>query len=238
MTTPVLGLEEWESAQAQPEVTVNEAVRWLECFASLVVASQAVNDPPSGSDGDRYIVGAIPTGAWAGHALQIALFMGDAWDFRVAPEGAIAWVLDEDAAFRYLSGVWTEEVDDVGGSSTSQAYQLSGSILIAVPSAPRFQVPVAGALVRWALHAEGGPGDAVVDVRLGFAVNSPPTGPGDSICDGSPPTISADVGSTQDCSAWAVTAVDAFEVIEFVLLSVDTNITALHLQLTIEPPPP
>lgn len=238
MTTPILGLEEWESAQAQPEVTVNEAVRWLECFASLVVASQAVNDPPSGSDGDRYIVGPSPTGVWAGHALQIALFMGSAWDFRNAPEGAIAWVQDEDSAFRYLSGVWTEEVDEVGGGSTSQAYQLSGSILIAVPSAPRFQVVVGGSLARWALHAEGGPGDAVVDVRRSFAVNAPPAGPGDSICNGVPPTIVANVGNTDNCGAWAISAVDVFDVIEFVLLSVDTNITALHLQLTIEPPPP
>lgn len=107
MTTPILDLDEWESAQAQPEVVMNEALRWLECFASLTVASQSVTDPPSGADGDRYIVAPSATGEWAGHDDEIALHIGGAWAFRVAPEGALAFVIDDAAAFRYLAGVWT-----------------------------------------------------------------------------------------------------------------------------------
>lgn len=106
MTTPILDLEEWEAAQAQPEVTVNEALRWLECFASLVVQSLSVSSPPTGVDGDRYIVGPAPTGVWTGHADEIALFMGSAWAFREAPEGTSAWVLDDANTVRYLAGAW------------------------------------------------------------------------------------------------------------------------------------
>lgn len=106
MTTPLLQLDEWESAQAQPEVTVNEALRWLEAFSPLVVASLSVNDPPTGVDGDRYIVGPTPTAEWTGHADEIALFLGNAWAFREAPEGSAAWVLDDAAEVRYLAGAW------------------------------------------------------------------------------------------------------------------------------------
>lgn len=108
MTTPILSLDEWEEAQAQPNITVNEALRWLECFAQLVVESQSVTDPPTATDGDRYIVGIGATGEWAGHDSEIALAMGDAWAFRAAPEGSLAYVLDESPGeYRLLSGVWT-----------------------------------------------------------------------------------------------------------------------------------
>jgi len=43
------------------------------------------NDPPAGpAIGDRYIVGAVPTGAWVGHENKIALWLG-AWTF-IAPK--------------------------------------------------------------------------------------------------------------------------------------------------------
>ncbi len=107
MTTPILDLDEWEEAQAQPQITVNEALRWLECFAQLIVESQAVTNPPTATDGDRYIVGAAATDEWSGHDGEIALAMDNAWAFREAPEGALAYVKDEDASFRYLGGIWT-----------------------------------------------------------------------------------------------------------------------------------
>lgn len=109
MTTPILALEEWEEAEAQPNVTVNTSTRWLECFAQLIVQSQSVSDPPTAVDGDRYIVGTGATGEWAGHDGDIALAMGNAWEFRTAPEGCLAYVLDESppAEYRFLSGVWT-----------------------------------------------------------------------------------------------------------------------------------
>lgn len=96
MTTPILLLDEWEQGQAQPHATVNEAIRWLECFAQLSVLGLDAAPPGSASDGDAYIVASGGTGAWAGHDLQVALFLGDAWAFKTAPEGSIAWIRDED----------------------------------------------------------------------------------------------------------------------------------------------
>ena len=104
MTTPILELDEWTQSQAQPHVTVNEAMRWLECFANLIVLDKDLSDPPespSPEDGDRYIVGAAPTGDWSGQEGKIALYMANAWAFRSAPIGTRAYVLDEDADYRF-----------------------------------------------------------------------------------------------------------------------------------------
>lgn len=105
MTTPILDLDEWTQSQSQPHVTVNEALRWLECFASLVVLDKDLTSPPgSPSDGDRYIVGDSATDEWAGHDGQIALYMVNAWAFRTAPLGTRAHVLDEGEDYRYTLG--------------------------------------------------------------------------------------------------------------------------------------
>jgi len=97
MTTPILDLEEWEQGEAQPHVTVNTALRWLECFAQLSAVAMDNGPPGSPADGDCYIVDDTPTGDFAGHALEVALFMGTAWAFKVAPPGSIAWIQDEAA---------------------------------------------------------------------------------------------------------------------------------------------
>jgi len=97
MTTPILQLDEWEQGEAQPWVTVNTALRWLECFAQLSALSLATAPAGSPNDGDCYIVDDSPTGDFAGHAQEVALYMGTAWAFKTAPPGAIAWIQDESA---------------------------------------------------------------------------------------------------------------------------------------------
>ena len=68
-TTPNLTLPYIMAAQAQKHVTHNEAIRALD---ALVQTRRARPRPgrPAGApaDGDRYIVAASPTGAWAGQA--------------------------------------------------------------------------------------------------------------------------------------------------------------------------
>ena len=244
MTTPILELDEWTEAQAQPHVTVNEAIRWLECFASLSVLSITTTDPPmTPAEGDRYIVPAAgATGDWAGHDDEVALWFGTAWGFKLAPTGAIAYVEDEGVPYRYNGG-WSEEIDETGGGggggAVAQRYMITASFDTANPQAPRFRVPLGGEMMVWALHAEGGPGDAVVDIRRSDAgLNNPPSGPGDSICGGSPPFLSGDVGRESDCTDFSNRFCGGGDVLEFVLVSFDTNITALHFQLAIDPDTP
>lgn len=103
------------------------------------VVNQTTNDPPvSPSDGDAYVIGPIPTGAWAGNAAAIARYEGSAWVIY-APEtgwrvydaslGVIvvwngsAWVL---AGSGYIAR--TEQYDDSGISPSdvgSSSYTFS-----------------------------------------------------------------------------------------------------------------
>jgi hypothetical protein len=229
MTTPILDLDEWESAQAQPEVTVNEAHRWLECFAGLVVASQSVTDPPTGVDGDRYIVGTGASGEWAGHDAEIALFMENAWQFRAAPEGVIAYVEDEAASFRFLSGSWEEQS---GGGGGLQLYSYMIEFAAGDTRQPTFKVPGDAELVAWTLHADVS-GNAVIDVwRSDAGVSNPPTSSADSIAGtGNEPTLSAqrDAEDT-DLSNWQVPNLNAGDVIRFVLVS-SATVARIYFQL-------
>lgn len=58
-----------EEGQAQKHVTVNDAFRRIDQIVQLAVIDRGRSVPPSApAEGDRYIVGSAPTGAWVGHA--------------------------------------------------------------------------------------------------------------------------------------------------------------------------
>ena len=61
------GLPYLAAAQAQKHVTHNEALRRLDAVVQLAVLDATLAAPPASPDeGDRYIVAASATGAWAG----------------------------------------------------------------------------------------------------------------------------------------------------------------------------
>jgi hypothetical protein len=85
-----------EAAQAQKHVTHNEAIRKLDAIVMLSVLDRDLATPPgSPADGDRYIVAASPTGAWAGQAGKIAAWQDGAWAFYTAKTGWRIWIEDE-----------------------------------------------------------------------------------------------------------------------------------------------
>lgn len=79
-TSPDLGLPFIASLQATPEVTHNEALILLQALLIGVITQQ--NAPPGGpTEGDAYIVGTAPTGAWSGKANKIAIYTSGGWRF-------------------------------------------------------------------------------------------------------------------------------------------------------------
>ncbi len=73
--TPNLGLPYIMAAQSQKHVTHNEAIRALDAIVQLSVLDRDLTAPPgSPAEGARYIVAASPTGAWSGHAGDVAAF--------------------------------------------------------------------------------------------------------------------------------------------------------------------
>ena len=77
--SPNLALPYILAAQAQKHVTHNEAVRSLDALVHLTVLDRTRTAPPaSPMDGDRHLVAASPTGAWADKATQIAAYQDGA----------------------------------------------------------------------------------------------------------------------------------------------------------------
>ena len=118
MTTPNLSLPELIASQAQPHVPVNSALRLLDVVAQPGAPVIAIQNAPPGSpaDGDCYIVGSSPTGAWVGHAADIAAYIGTSWQFLLPAPG---WTVYNQATFsRWIYGTgspsygWDEETSD------------------------------------------------------------------------------------------------------------------------------
>lgn len=80
-TTPDLGIPYVAGQQSQPEVTHNDALNLIQMLLNGAV-SLGLNVPPGAPvQGDVYVVGDAPTGAWAGRAKAVAGWFGTAWKF-------------------------------------------------------------------------------------------------------------------------------------------------------------
>jgi hypothetical protein len=108
--TPNLVLPYLAANQSQKHVTVNEALRRLDALVQITVQSATLATPPvSPTEGQRWILPASPTGAWAGHAGQIAAWQDGAWAFYVPLDGWTAIDISTDTLLLYNAGtgIWT-----------------------------------------------------------------------------------------------------------------------------------
>ena len=95
-------------AQAQKHVTHNEAIKTIDALLHLAVKSRSLASPPANpAAGDRYIVPAAATGAWAGSQNAIAAWQDAAWTFYHPREGWIAYATDENTMLAFQHGAWT-----------------------------------------------------------------------------------------------------------------------------------
>lgn len=117
-TTPNLRLPYLMAAQAQKHVTHNEAIRALDALVQLSVSSRTLAaPPPTPTDGQRFIVAASPTGAWAGYSNAIAAWQDGAWAIFAPNEGWVAWINDEDKLVAWNGSSWVS----FGGASVNPA---------------------------------------------------------------------------------------------------------------------
>ncbi len=95
------------AAQAQKHVTHNEALQRLDALLHLEVLDRHLAVPPaSPADGDRYIVGAAATGAWAGEDGHVAAWQDGVWRFFEPQIGWRAFVRDEAALYVKAESGW------------------------------------------------------------------------------------------------------------------------------------
>lgn len=120
MPTTNLSLPLLAADQAQKHVTVNEALLVLDSLVFLALLDRSLSAPPgSPAEGARYLVAASPSGAWAGHAGDIAVFQDGAWVFLTPRIGWRAVVLDEGAEILFDGTRWRPVVGLASGAATS-----------------------------------------------------------------------------------------------------------------------
>ena len=107
LLSPRLALPLLAAAQAQKEITHNEAVLLLEAVALPLVEAVGLSSPPSApSPGQAWIVGAAPTGAWARQSGALALWTDGGWRFAMLPTGAEVRVIASSARWVRRSDGW------------------------------------------------------------------------------------------------------------------------------------
>ena len=119
--TPHLTITLLEQAQAQKEVTVNEALFRIDAVLNSGANDKDLTTPPANpAAGDVYIIPASATGVWAGKTGQVAYF-DQIWRFILPNPGLMLWVTDEAKHYIYNGGVWNV-VNTSGGGMNPATY--------------------------------------------------------------------------------------------------------------------
>ena len=105
--TPRFGLPLLAVAQAQKEVTHNEALTLLDALVHAAVEAGPLATPPTGpAEGQCWIVGATPTGGWAGQDNAIALWTAGGWRFAPARGRMQVTRRADGAQLRFDGAAW------------------------------------------------------------------------------------------------------------------------------------
>ena len=86
-------------------------------IAAAVEGLALAAPPASPAVGNCYIVGASPSGAWAGKAHHLAAYTSGGWRFIAPRDGLNAYVKSNGATAVYRSGAWV--FGDLSGSQVS-----------------------------------------------------------------------------------------------------------------------
>lgn len=173
MTTPKLQLPETANGQAN-YLLVNSALATLDQLVMPRVVDKDLSTPPgSPANGALYIVGASPTGAWAGKANNLAWWLTavGAWTFLAPAVGMAVRVLDEiDSSnlpliYGYTGAAWAQQ-NNGGGAPVGRT--ISGTSGTLVPAdAGNIVLCTSGSAVSLSIQIESSgawPAAAVVTV--------------------------------------------------------------------------
>jgi hypothetical protein len=140
-STPRLGMPFLSAGQAQKEIFHNEALQIVDLVAAGAVEEAPRSDPPaSPSLGSCYIIGASPTGVWAGKSHSVAGYTRGGWRLIEPTEGMSLYVKSDARWATYRAGAW--EIGLVRGSSVIvDGQQVLG------PRAPAISSPSGGTTI-------------------------------------------------------------------------------------------
>jgi hypothetical protein len=128
-------------AQAQKEMTHNEALALIDALIQPVVTSVApASVPLAPTAGQGWIVGIAATGPWAGRDNALAVWTAGGWRFASAFVGMTVWSLADSMMFRRTATAW------VAGALTGLTLTLDGNQVVGARGAP-IALPSGGATV-------------------------------------------------------------------------------------------
>ena len=108
-TTPRFALPLLSAGQAGKELTHNEALSRLDLLVQPAVEAVGLDQPPAAPvAGQCWVVGSGGSGAWAGHAGDIAGWTDGGWRFATPVEGLRGWCISSAKPITYLKGLWQE----------------------------------------------------------------------------------------------------------------------------------
>ncbi|PQM28309.1 hypothetical protein CVO77_07375 [Sphingopyxis lindanitolerans] len=111
-------------AQAQKEVTHNEALVLLDALVHAAIEDGPLEaPPPSPAVGQCWLVGAGAGGDWAGQADAVAIWCEGGWRFAAPRAGMRIVRLSDGVWLRYGSGAWAapDALANPGGGTTIDA---------------------------------------------------------------------------------------------------------------------
>jgi len=129
-----LGLLDWATDQTTPHITVNQTLAALAVIAGKGCVSKGDTAPPgSPAEGDAYILGASPTGAWSAFTVNnIAAYLNGGWVELTPVAGLLIWVDDVAEMWRWDPSVspdaWVEIV--LGDSADVVKRNVSATITV------------------------------------------------------------------------------------------------------------
>lgn len=141
MPTDRLKLPLLTAAQAQKELTHNEALALADLAIQAVVQSVApATVPTTPGLGQCWIVGNAPVGAWAGQAGKLAGWTSGGWRFLAPFEGMQVWNIVDNVVVRREGANW------LSGVMTASGLKIGG-IQVVGPQRPRVISPTGGTTV-------------------------------------------------------------------------------------------
>lgn len=95
-----------EANQFNPEITINASLDKLDILVSASIIN-TLTTPPTGANGDAYIVGTGGTGAWAGKDKYIAYYY-NGWNFVIPRVGLFIYYQPSNSLKVYNGALWVE----------------------------------------------------------------------------------------------------------------------------------
>jgi hypothetical protein len=143
------------AGQAQKHVTHNDALMDLDALVQLsAVARDALSPPSSPAEGEIWLLGPAPLGAWAGRGGELAERRDGGWIFHAPRPGWIAWVEDDETLLVHDGTGWRGALDG-GAPALLRRFGLATTADAANPFAAKLNNALWTALTA----AEGGDGD-------------------------------------------------------------------------------